>query len=157
MRDDNEIRPRERAVVWTGVTDAAIVFIGEIRTPWTTRQECPRQGQLEGPICEMIVFEPWAQALEGIERYFQLEALYWLHRARRDLVLQSAHHDPTPRGTFSLRSPMRPNPIGSSVVNLERREGRRLLVRGLDCLNGTPLLDIKPERKLLGFSPGPLS
>jgi tRNA-Thr(GGU) m(6)t(6)A37 methyltransferase TsaA len=138
--------------VWSGASDAVLVFIGEIRTPWNSRQGCPRQGQADGPVCEIVVVEPWDEALEGIERYPQLEVLYWLHRARRDLVLQSAQRDPTPRGTFSLRSPVRPNPIGSSVVTLERREGRRLWVRGLDCLNGTPLLDIKPERKLFGLS-----
>lgn len=124
---------------------------------WNSRQDCPRHGRLDGPICEIVVFEPWDEALKGIECYPQLEVLNWFHRARRDLVLQSAHRLLTPRGTFSLRSPMRPNPIGSSVVKLVSREARRLVVRGLDCMNGTPLIDIKPERKLFGFSPAPVT
>jgi tRNA (Thr-GGU) A37 N-methylase len=52
------------------------------------------------------------------------------------------------RGTFALRSPMRPNPIGTSIVNLIGMEGATLLVRGLDCLDGTPLIDLKPARCL---------
>jgi tRNA (Thr-GGU) A37 N-methylase len=51
-------------------------------------------------------------------------------------------------GTFSIRSPVRPNPIGTSIVLLDRIEGNRLFVRGLDCLDGTPLLDLKPDRSL---------
>jgi tRNA (Thr-GGU) A37 N-methylase len=52
------------------------------------------------------------------------------------------------RGTFSLRSPARPNPIGTSIVELVNVQGSVLFVRGLDCLDGTPLLDLKPDRAL---------
>jgi tRNA (adenine37-N6)-methyltransferase len=145
---DDDMRPGERAIDWSEVKDASLEFIGEIRTPWMSRAECPRQGMLDGPICEVRVFERWRDALQDIDQFPRLEILYWLHQARRDLVLQCARHDTTPRGTFSLRSPVRPNPIGLSCVSLERREGTTLFVRGLDCLNGTPLLDIKPERAL---------
>jgi tRNA (Thr-GGU) A37 N-methylase len=65
--------------------------------------------------------------------------------------LQSPANDGTVRGTFSLRSPVRPNPIGTSIVRLVKVEGTALYVRGLDCLDGTPLLDIKPDRTL--FTP----
>ena len=85
-------------------------------------------------------------ALEGLEGCDRLELLYWLDRARRDLVRQAPGHGGGPRGTFALRSPVRPNPIGTALVRLVRREGAVLVVRGLDCLDGTPLLDIKPER-----------
>ena len=68
--------------------------------------------------------------------------------ARRDLVLQSPRNNGATRGTFALRSPMRPNPTGTSLVRLIGIEGATLLVRGLDCLDGTPLLDIKPDRSL---------
>ena len=67
-----------------------------------------------------------------------------MHRARRDLVLQVPRHYGQQRGTFALRSPVRPNPIAASVVKLVAIEGPRLSVVGLDCLDGTPLLDIKP-------------
>jgi tRNA (Thr-GGU) A37 N-methylase len=67
-----------------------------------------------------------------------------MHRSRRDLVLQAPRHYAVARGTFALRSPARPNPIAMSVVRLLRVDGNRLSVVGLDCLDGTPLLDIKP-------------
>jgi tRNA (Thr-GGU) A37 N-methylase len=63
-------------------------------------------------------------------------------------VRQSPRNDGSTRGTFALRSPVRPNPIATSVVVLESREGAVLTVRGLDCVDGTPLLDLKPERSL---------
>src|SRR5262249_20888954 len=68
----------------------------------------------------------------------------WMGRSRRDLVLQVPRHYGVGRGTFALRSPARPNPIAMSVVRLSRVEGTKLSVVGLDCLDETPLLDIKP-------------
>jgi tRNA (Thr-GGU) A37 N-methylase len=74
--------------------------------------------------------------------------LYWLHESRRDLALQSPRSDGVARGVFSLRTPVRPNPIGTSIVHLVKIEGPTLFVRGLDCLDGTPLIDLKPDRSL---------
>lgn len=151
MVREDEIRAAERAIEWPEATDVGLIFIGRIRSPWTSRMDCPRQGRYDGPTCRIEVFEPWVEALEGISDYERLEVLYWLHRSRRDLVLQSPRDDGTTRGTFALRSPVRPNPIGTSIVKLIGVEGTTLLVRGLDCLDGTPLLDIKPDRCL--FTP----
>ena len=81
-------------------------------------------------------------ALKGVDFYGNLEVIYWLHRSRRDLVLQSPKDNRSTRGTFSLRSPVRPNPIGTSIVKLVKVEGNTVFVRGLDCLDETPLLDI---------------
>jgi tRNA-Thr(GGU) m(6)t(6)A37 methyltransferase TsaA len=131
--------------------DAGLVFIGRVRTPWATRRECPRRGHEDGPVCRLEFFEPWHEALLGTEAFTQLEVLYWLHQSRRDLVLQSPANDGRVHGTFALRSPVRPNPIGTSIVTLLAREGPALLVRGLDCVDGTPLLDVKPARFL--FAP----
>ena len=144
----NEIRENEVAITPPETADAQIVFIGRISTPWTSRMETPRQGRPDGPVCTIEVFEPWVQALKGAERFERLEVLYWLHQSRRDLVLQSPASNGEVHGTFSLRSPVRPNPIGTSIVVLEKIEGSRLLVRGLDCLDGTPLIDLKPDRSL---------
>ncbi len=103
------------------------------------------------PVCRIEIFEPWQAALQGIERFERLEVLYWLHLSRRDLVLQSPANDGSVHGTFALRSPARPNPIGTSIATLVGVEGGALLVRGMDCLDGTPLLDLKPDRTL--FTP----
>jgi len=151
MVREDELRAAEVAVEPPPATDAGLVFIGAIHTPWTSRLETPRQGRLDGPICRIEVFEPWQAALDGIDAFERIEVLYWLHLSRRDLVAQSPRNDGAVRGTFSLRSPVRPNPIGTSIARLERVESGVVLVRGLDCLDGTPLLDLKPDRAL--FTP----
>ncbi len=71
---------------------------------------------------------------------------YWLHESRGDLIRQSPASDGETRGTFSLRSPVRPNPIGTALASLVARDGPTLFVKGLDCLDGTPLIDLKPDR-----------
>ncbi len=147
----DEIRPGEVAVEPPAATDAGLVFIGRIRTPWTDRLDCPRQGRRDGPLCRIELFAPWDGGLDGLERYGSIEVLYWLDRSRRDLLRQSPKSDGTSRGTFSLRSPVRPNPIGTSLVTLVGIEGSVVSVRGLDCLDGTPLIDLKPDR--CGFTP----
>lgn len=146
MVRENEIREGERAVEMPPTSDAGLIFIGRIHTSWTSRMITPRQGRRDGPVCRIEVFEPWVAALANIDEFDELEVLYWLHMSRRDLVLQSPASDGMSRGTFSIRSPVRPNPIGTSIVTLAGREANTLLVRGLDCLDGTPLLDLKPER-----------
>lgn len=147
----NEIRSGETAVAPPAGTDAGLVFVGRIRTPWTDRLACPRQGRPDGPLCRIELFPPWDAALDGVAAYGRLEVLYWLDESRRDLVRQSPADDGASRGTFSLRSPVRPNPIGTAIVLLVSVEPSALVVRGLDCLDGTPLLDIKPDRTL--FTP----
>lgn len=142
-----DLREGEVVVSAPPAQDAGLIFIGRIGTPWTRRADCPRQGAPDGPVCTIEVFEPWVAALDGVATYASLEILYWMDQSRRDLVRQSPAQDGQSRGTFSLRSPLRPNPIASSVVALVRVEGARLFVRGLDCVDGTPLLDLKPDRR----------
>src|SRR5438309_2632136 len=146
MVREAEIREGELAVDMPAARDAGLVFIGRIRTPWTSRLATPRQGRHDGPVCRLEIFEPWVPAIKGVDFYSNLEVIYWLHQSRRDLVLQSPKNNKSTRGTFSLRSPVRPNPIATSVVKLVGIEDNVVLVRGLDCLDETPLLDIKPDR-----------
>lgn len=151
MQEPQKIRPHEVALEGEPPANASVAFIGRIETPWLRREDCPRQGSLDGPECTITVFAPWDAGLAGVEAYDSLEILYWLHLSRRDLILQNPHHGPSARGAFSLRSPVRPNPIGLSQVRLVQRAGNQLIVRGLECVSGTPLIDIKPDRCL--FSP----
>lgn len=147
MSEPSDVRPGETVLADPPpASDAGLVFIGVIHTPWTRREDCPKQGRTDGPLCTIEVIEAWAPALAGIEANDTLEVLYWLHRARRDLLIQKRSSDSAPHGTFALRSPVRPNPIGTAIVKLVGVEGRRLTVQGLDCLDGTPLIDLKPER-----------
>jgi tRNA-Thr(GGU) m(6)t(6)A37 methyltransferase TsaA len=141
------LRPGEVAIPLPAQTDSGLYFIGRIHTPWKARKGCPknaREARESGVVCTIEVDPRWAQALAGVETCSHLIVLYWMDRARRDLVIQRPGHYDTGRATFSLRSPVRPNPIALSVVRLLKVEGTRLEVVGLDCLDGTPLLDIKP-------------
>ena len=149
MKDDpseSALRPGEVAITLPAQTDAGVYFIGTIHTPWRVRGECPKRGDPDGPICSIVVDERWREALTGIAEHRCIQVLYWMHRARRDLALQTPFRTGQTTGTFALRSPVRPNPIAASVVDLLAVEGTTLQVRGLDCLDGTPLIDLKPER-----------
>jgi tRNA-Thr(GGU) m(6)t(6)A37 methyltransferase TsaA len=139
-------RPGEKTVALEPAHDAWLTFIGHVETPWAARGDCPRQGDLDGPCCHLVLDPRWGEALTDIERHRHLQVLYWMDQARRDLVLLSPRSRPEPTGVFSLRAPTRPNPIASSLVALVERRGSVLIVRGLDCVDGTPLLDIKPHR-----------
>jgi tRNA-Thr(GGU) m(6)t(6)A37 methyltransferase TsaA len=140
----SDIRPGEVAVLLPEHFDAQLYFIGRIRTPWTRREDCPKNARESEAVCGIEVDERWTDALTDVETCSHLFVLYWMDRARRDLVLQVPRDHGKPRGTFALRSPVRPNPIAASVVRLIERKGRVLSVAGLDCLDGTPLLDLKP-------------
>jgi tRNA-Thr(GGU) m(6)t(6)A37 methyltransferase TsaA len=143
---DFEIRPGEIAAAPPAAFDAGVWFIGRIETPWADPADCPRRGDPEeGPDCRVVLAEPWVPALEGLAAGQRLLLLYWMHRARRDLVRQTPRRHGTAAGTFALRSPARPNPIAASAVRLLVVEGPTLRVRGLDCVTGTPLIDVKPD------------
>ncbi|HEX2511908.1 MAG TPA: tRNA (N6-threonylcarbamoyladenosine(37)-N6)-methyltransferase TrmO [Xanthobacteraceae bacterium] len=145
MADDPfEIRPGEQAIDLPAKADAEVYFVGRIRTPWTRRDDCPKNARESDAVCRIEVDPRWAPALKDVETCSHLVVLYWMDKARRDLVLQVPQHYGEQRGTFALRSPARPNPIALSVVRLLKVEGTQLLVQGLDCLDDTPLIDIKP-------------
>jgi tRNA-Thr(GGU) m(6)t(6)A37 methyltransferase TsaA len=143
----SSVRPGEVLVELPDRVDATLVFIGRARTPWPTSRDCPRQGDPEnGPVCHIEVDEPWRAALKGLEGHSHAQIFYWMHLARRDLVLQSPRSNGETMGTFAIRSPNRPNPVSSSLVAILEVGPDHVLVRGLDCVDGTPLIDIKPER-----------
>jgi tRNA-Thr(GGU) m(6)t(6)A37 methyltransferase TsaA len=142
--DDFGIREGEIAVDLPARTDASVYFIGRIYTPWRTRAECPKNARESDAVCTIEVNPLWAPALAGLETCSHIVVLYWMDRSRRDLVVQVPRHYGTPRGTFALRSPARPNPIAMSVARLLKVQGNRLSAVGLDCLDDTPLLDLKP-------------
>jgi tRNA-Thr(GGU) m(6)t(6)A37 methyltransferase TsaA len=143
--DAMALRPGEIAIDLPNHLDAGLYFIGRVRTPWRSRQDCPRQGdRAAGPECCIEVDVNYQAALLGVERHSELQILYWMDRVRRDIAVQLPRSHGEAVGSFALRSPVRPNPIASSHVSLLRVEKGLLVVRGLDCLDGTPLLDIKP-------------
>lgn len=149
MSDSTQgIRAGEVAAELPARFDAGLYFIGRIHTPWRRRGDCPKnpnEARERGETCTIEVDPRWAAALAGLESCTHVLVLYWMNEARRDLVVQTPRHYGAARGTFALRSPVRPNPIAASVVQLLAIDGTRLRVLGLDCLDGTPLLDIKPH------------
>ena len=86
---DSALRPGEVAISLPTATDAGVYFIGTIRTPWQVRSECPKRGAPDGPICSIVVDERWRDALTDMARHKRIQVLYWMHKARRDLVLQT--------------------------------------------------------------------
>jgi tRNA-Thr(GGU) m(6)t(6)A37 methyltransferase TsaA len=137
------LRPGEIAVALPEAFDAGVYFIGRIRTPWTRRDQCPKNARGSDAECTLELDPRYAAALDGVAGCTHLVVLYFMHQARRDLLVQIPRNGER-RGTFAIRSPVRPNPIAMSVTRLMRIEGTRLTVVGLDCLDGTPLIDIKP-------------
>ena len=137
------IRPGEIAVTLPEDFDAGVYFIGRIHTPWTKRDDCPKNARGSDAVCTIALDARYAAALDGVAACTHLVILYFMDKARRDLLVQAPRHGDR-SGTFAIRSPVRPNPIAMSVVKLVRVEGTTLSVVGLDCLDGTPLIDIKP-------------
>lgn len=124
---------------------ADLVFIGHIETPYKTLQECPRNVDPNGPECRLVVQSKYEDGLLGLDEGREILVLYWLEHSDRGLLRQSPAHVGELTGTFELRSSHRPNPIGATAVRIESISGGTIVVRGLDCLDGTPLLDIKPS------------
>jgi tRNA-Thr(GGU) m(6)t(6)A37 methyltransferase TsaA len=130
--------------------------IGVLHTPWRSTSDCPRNGRRADPppLCTAELLPEYLDGLHSIEGYTHLILLYWLDRAGKpEMIFTPPGHDP-PRGTFATRTPRRPNPIGLSVVKFEGLDDqRRLLVRYLDCVDGTPLVDIKPYLRTTDSEP----
>jgi len=139
-----KLRPGEIAVDLPTTYDAGLYFIGRIHTPWARPEDCPKNSGEATAVCSIEVDARYTEALRDIETVSHLIVLYFMDEAARDILLQAPHHYKKPHGAFALRSPARPNPIACSVVRLLRVDGTRLDVVGLDCRDGTPLLDLKP-------------
>lgn len=129
--------------------DAHIVFIGTIRSPWTSRADCPkniRQARERKQTASIVIQPPYRPGLRGVEAGNPVILLSWLGHAPRDLIVQKPRHADKPRGTFALRSPARPNPIGLHVVELLAIDPETgiLEIDAIDVLDKTPLIDLKP-------------
>lgn len=125
----------------------AVVFepIGVIHTPFEGPVGIPIQGALRPDIVGSVeVFPEYREGLKDVEGFSHLILLYHFHLVENCSLVSRPFLDDTPRGVFAIRGPRRPNPIGMTVVRLLRREGNILHVGGMDMVDGTPLLDIKP-------------
>jgi len=130
----------------TKVTSFEVRVIGRAESPLTDLESAPRQAD-EGAPEAWLVFEPDVlEGLRSIRPGDEIIAITWLDRARRDVLSVHPRGDTSraQEGVFSTRSPHRPNPIGLHRVEVTAVEGRRVRVRNLEALDGTPILDVKP-------------
>lgn len=128
------------------VTDFTVKIIGRIESPLTDLASAPRQAD-EGAPEAVLVFEPgMLPGLANVRPGDAMIVITWLDRARRDVLSVHPRGDATraPEGVFSTRSPHRPNPIGLHETEVTAVDGQRIRVRGLEALDGTPIIDLKP-------------
>ncbi|MBN1106128.1 MAG: tRNA (N6-threonylcarbamoyladenosine(37)-N6)-methyltransferase TrmO [Deltaproteobacteria bacterium] len=118
--------------------------IGVIQSSYTERKGTPHQGRHQKNECTLEVFEEYEPGLLDIDSCTHLIVLYWQDRSDRTILQTKTPWGPETHGVFATRSPNRPNPIALCVVNLLGRNGRFLKVTGLDALDGSPLIDLKP-------------
>jgi tRNA-Thr(GGU) m(6)t(6)A37 methyltransferase TsaA len=119
--------------------------IGVARTPFAETRAIPKgRGAKHDAIGTLEIFEAFAIGLTDIEGFSHLYLLWEFDRVDGFDLVATPPIDMRPHGVFATRSPRRPNPIALTVVELLRRDGRMLEVRGVDMLDGTPILDIKP-------------
>ncbi len=120
--------------------------VGRVESPLTDPVDAPKQGSEGAPDAELVLDPDLLDALDGIEPGARVIVLTWLDRARRDVLRVHPRDDPSNpmRGVFSTRSADRPNPIGLHEVEVLAIEGNRVRVSGLEAVDGTPVLDLKP-------------
>jgi len=123
-----------------------IVPIGHVASPLTDRAGAPKQGFEGGPDAWLVLDPAVLDGLDGLRPGDAIIVLTWLHEADRDVLRVHPRDDPAvpERGVFTTRSADRPNPIGLHEVEVAAVEGARILVRGLEAVDGTPVLDLKP-------------
>lgn len=140
------------------VFHAQITFIGRIESPWSL-EDCPknlRQARERGTPASLHIAPQFRPALDGIAAGDALVLLYWMSHAPRDLLKQVPRHRSGGTGTFNLRSPVRPNPIGMGVVKVLAidLDAGVIEIDAIDAVDGTPLVDIKPHLPQADALPG---
>ncbi len=122
--------------------------IGHIETPYRRLEDCPSYVDPAGPMCCLVLALRYQPALMGLGCGDRIAVLYWFEGVDRGRLQQLRRGVGPLRGTFALRSPHRPNPVALAEVAIVSIDDNRVGVRGLDCLDGTPLIDIKPVARM---------
>jgi tRNA-Thr(GGU) m(6)t(6)A37 methyltransferase TsaA len=118
--------------------------IGVIHSPFTEKSKTPIQASRSQAVGQVEIYPEFAGGLKDIEALSHIYLLYTFHESQGYELQVKPFLDDQEHGLFATRYPYRPNPIGISIVKLLSRENNILTVEGVDVLNGTPLLDIKP-------------
>ena len=127
--------------------DITLRPIGFVRSPYKAKCDAPRQGRLSDTVSEILIDDEYREGLKDVEKKSHLFVLSWFDRSDRSVLRATPPHEGVEHGVFATRSPNRPNPVALSLVDLVRCEDGVLTVRGLDALDGTPVVDIKPYSK----------
>ncbi len=125
---------------------AELVFVGHIKTAYLTTAQCPGQARPENGTSRIVVDDEYASALDDLNVGDHIQVLYWFDQADRSVLktVPKWSENNKERGVFSTRSPARPNPIALSTVEIFSIDENVMTVTAMDCIDGTPLLDIKP-------------
>ncbi len=119
--------------------------IGIVHSPFKGSKGTPiHPGASEGARAEIELFPEYEEGLKDLDGFSHIVVLFHLHRSKPYKLTVIPYMDDTPRGLFATRAPSRPNPIGMSVVKLASIEGNFIYIEGLDMIDDTPVLDIKP-------------
>lgn len=118
--------------------------IGQILTPYETIDDCPFFPALAEEEAKLEIYKEFQPGLKNLDEVTHVIIIYWLHKATRDQLQAENPHDNVIRGVFSMRGQHRPNPFGVSIVKIIDIKNNIIRIDGIDCLNGTVLLDIKP-------------
>ncbi len=120
--------------------------IGHVESPLSRPEDAPKQGTEGGPEASVVLEDGVGPAARDLRAGDELFLLTWLHQGLRDVLVVHPRDDPLQpeKGVFSTRSQDRPNPIGLHRVEVIAIEGNRILVRNLEAIDGTPVIDIKP-------------
>ena len=124
--------------------DMTLHPIGYVRSPYKKRGDAPRQGRLSGKTAEIVIDPQYRDGLYRLDGEKRLIVLAWFDRSDQTTLRVTPPGTTVEHGVFATRFPDRPNPIGISVVDLIGIKDGVLKVRGLDSLDGTPIIDIKP-------------
>jgi tRNA-Thr(GGU) m(6)t(6)A37 methyltransferase TsaA len=126
--------------------DQTLQLIGKIHSPLKTIEDCPLQENENAPEATIIIFPEFSEGISDIKAGSEIVLLTWLHMADRTVIkCKPRNNNEAPlTGVFSTRSPDRPNPIGAHVVKVLSIAGNQIKISGLEVVDQTPLLDIKP-------------
>ncbi|WP_317136576.1 tRNA (N6-threonylcarbamoyladenosine(37)-N6)-methyltransferase TrmO [Methanochimaera problematica] len=132
-----------------------IVPIGVVKSPYLTKEQAPSQGRNKDSE-EMVIeiFEEYQKGLGDYREVSHLIVLLWFDQAKRDLLFAKPPYSDQEKPVFTTRSPNRPNPVGFDIGRIISVDSGKIMIAGLDAIDNTPVIDIKPYIPSLDCIPG---
>ena len=127
------------------MNDICLQPIGQIHSPYKKKEDIPIQGALNNTMTARAeIYEPFVEGLRDLDGFSHAYFIYYFHRSQREDLVAFPYLENHPHGIFAIRSPHLPNHLGLTIVHLKNIEAHTITFTGVDMLDGTPLLDIKP-------------